>query len=149
MSIDIIQNLFIALSFAIMLFLSSSLFYTVRSNYASVDGTIEQSTCILFSNSKLYSCDLTVNYFVNGNKITNRLVINSEKMYKQGDSISIEYDVNNYLNISVKTEYKQIALSSSVCGIILLITSIIIYDKIEKSIMQKINNILSYVSFFS
>ena len=149
MSLDIIKNLFITISFAIILFMSASSFYMVRSNYSDVDGTIEQSNCIFTANSKLYSCDLTINYLVNGNKITNRIVINSEKKYKEGDIVSMEYDVNNYLNISFKTEYKQTALVSSVCGLIFLVTSIIIYDGIRQNIIQKINNILSYMSFLT
>lgn len=149
MSLDIIKNLFITISFAIILFMSTSSFYMVRSNYSDVDGTIEHSNCVSTANSKLYSCYLTINYLVNGNKITNRIVINSEKKYKEGDIVSMEYDVNNYLNISFKTEYKRTALVSSVCGLIFLVTSIIIYDGIRQNVIHKINNILSYMSFLT
>ena len=149
MSLDIIKNLFITISFTIILFISASSFYMVRSNYSDVDGTVEQSDCVSITNSKLYSCNLTVSYLVNKNKITNQIVINSEKKYKEGDIVSMEYDTNNYLNVSFKTEYKQTALVSSVCGLIFLIMSIIIYDGIRQNIIQKINNILNYMSFLT
>jgi hypothetical protein len=86
---------------------------------------------------------------VQGNSITNKLIINSDRVYKPIDVIDIEYDTNNYLNISLKTEYKQIALISTVCGLIFLITSMIMYNEMKQGIINKIDNILSYVSFLS
>jgi len=149
MSLDIIKNLFITTCFTIILFISASSFYITRSNCLSVDASIEQLNCVPIANSNAYACELTLGYIVNGNKIRNHLVINSDKIYKQGDIVEIEYDTNNYLNVSLKTEYKQIALISCVSATVLLITSIIIYDGIRQNIIQKINNILSYISFLS
>ena len=148
MLFDIIKNLFITICFTIILFLSSSSFYMAKSNYLNIDGVIEQSKCALIANSKLYFCDLTVSYLLEGTKITNRLITNCEKIYKQGDTITIDYDRNNYLNISYKTDYKQTAFISSACGLIFLIISIYIYNKYTTNIIHKINNILGYISFF-
>jgi len=145
MSLDIIKNLFITFSFAIILFVSASSIYLVRSNYYKTVGLIEESTCTPIPNSNLYSCDLTISYIIKGNYITNQLVINSNIKYKVGDPIHIEYDTNNYLNISLQTEYKQIALISTVSGLIFIITTIILYNEIKKDI----NELLSYIPTFN
>lgn len=144
MSFDIIKNLFITLSFTIILFISGSSFYLVRSDYYRTNGFIEESTCTLIPNSNLYSCVLTISYFVKGNKITNRLIINSNNPYKPGTYINIEYDINNYLNISLQSEYKEIALLSGISGIIFMIITLYIHYKIKKDI----NEILSYIPNF-
>ena len=144
MSFDIIKNLFITLSFTIILFISSSSFYLAKSNYYRTNGIIEESKCTLIPNSNLYACDLTISYLVKGNKIINQLIINSNNPYKPGTNINIEYDVNNYLNISLQSEYKQIALLSSISGIIFMMTTIIIYNEIKNDI----NELLSYIPSF-
>jgi hypothetical protein len=144
MSFDIIKNLFIALSFTIILFISGSSFYLARSNYYRTIGFIEESICTPITNSNLYSCVLTISYLVKGNKITNSIIINSNNPYKSGTDINIEYDVNNYLNISLQSEYKQIALLSTISGIIFMIITLYIYNEIKKDI----DELLSYIPNF-
>ena len=145
MTLDIIKNLFFTFCFTIILFISASSIYLVRSNYYKTSGVIEESTCTLIPNSNLYACDLTISYLIKGNYITNQLVINSNIKYKVGDSIHIEYDINNYLNISLQSEYKQIALISTVSGLIFMIITIILYNEIKKDI----NELLSYIPSFN
>ena len=145
MFINIIKNLFITLCFSIILFISASSFYLARGNYYRTNGLIEESNCTPIPNSNLYFCDLTISYLVKGNKITNQLIINSNNLYKIGTNINIEYDVNNYLNISLCSDYKQIALLSSVSGLIFMIITIIIYNEIKKDI----NELLSYIPGFN
>jgi hypothetical protein len=144
MSFDIIKNLFITLSITIILFISASSFYLVRSNYHRTIGFIEESNCTPIPTSNSYSCILIISYLVKGNNITNRLIINSNNPYKPKTNINIEYDENNYLNISLQSEYKQIALLSGISGIIFMITTIIIYNEIKKDI----NELLSYIPNF-
>lgn len=145
MSLDIIKNLFITFCFTIILFVSASSIYLVKSNYYKTIGLIEESTCTSISNSNLYSCDLRISYIIKGNQITNQLVINSNIKYKVGDTINIEYDINNYLNISLQSEYKQIALISTVSGLIFMMITIILYNEIKKDIAE----LLSYIPSFN
>lgn len=149
MSFDIIRNLFITLCFVIIFFMSASSLYIQRSNYSNTIATIENVSCVLIPNTNLYSCDLTINYAINNNKVSNQLIINSEQPYKKGDNVNIDYDINNYLNVSIKTEYKRIALISCVSAVVFLIVFISLYNQIRHEIIQKINNILSYTSFLS
>jgi hypothetical protein len=149
MSIYVIKNLFIIISFAIVLFLSASLFYIKKSDYLNVEAIVEQSKCVPVKNSKLYFCTLDVTYLIDGNKISNQLVINSNIIYKQSDNITLECDSNNYLNVSVKTKYKEIALCSCLFALIFLLYSIVIFNDIKQEIMDKVNNISSYISIFT
>lgn len=145
MALDIIKNLFITLCFSIILFASSSSIYLVRSNYHKTIGLIEQASCVFMPDSNLYACDLTISYMIDGTSIKNQLIINSTKSYKKADSIAMEYDLNNYLNISIQSEYKQIALLTSISGLVFLMTTIIIYNEIKKDIGE----LLSFIPTFN
>lgn len=147
MSIEIIKKLFITLCFTIIFFIFGFSLYMVKNNYSSVDGIVEQTNCTYNSDSKIYICDLTINYLIDGNKIVNRLVINSEKKYEIGDTIGIDYDKNNYLNISFKTEYKKFSIIFCLVGLIFLISYIYIYKEIRQDIFTKIDTIMNYISF--
>jgi hypothetical protein len=153
MTIDIIKNFFIFICFTVILFLSSSSFYLSRSNYVETNGIIEESKCtdISSTQSKIYFCELTISYFVNEHKskVTTKLAINSNKIYNVGDNIKIEYDNFNYLNITIKTEYKSAALLSCILALLFLIYTAVIYQEIKDSIIKKINWLLNYVSFFT
>ena len=145
MALDIIKKLFFTLCFSIILFASSSSIYLARSNYYITNGLIEEAKCNLIPNSNLYACDLTISYIVEGNSVTNQLIINSTKPYKKADNIGIEYDLNNYLNISLQTEYKRLALLTGLSGFIFLLTAIIFYNEIKKDISE----LLSYIPSFT
>jgi hypothetical protein len=144
MPLDTVKNLFITLCFSIILFASGSSIYLVKSNYYKTTGLVEESKCIHIPKTNLYSCDLTISYSVAEDLVTNQLVINSDKPYKVGDKIDIEYDSGNYLNISTGTEYKQSGLLLSVSGLIFLIITIIIYNEIKKDISELLNFIPNF-----
>ena len=78
MTLDIIKNLFFTFCFTIILFISASSIYLVRSNYYKTVGVIEESICTPIPNSNLYACDLTISYLIKGNYITNQLVKRSK-----------------------------------------------------------------------
>ncbi len=147
MSIEIIKKLFITLSFTIIFFIFAFSLYTVKSNYSSVDAIIEQSKCEQISNTTTYACDLTINYIIDGNKIVNRLLVNLPKKYNTGDTITIDYDTKNYLNISLKTEYKEFSFILSLSALIFLIIFTSTYKEIKLDIFEKIDKILEYISF--
>lgn len=145
MSFDFIKNLFLTLCFSIIFFMSSSSMFLIKSNYKTITATIEKADCKLINNTNVYFCDLNINYKIDNNLITNQLMTKSYKKYEDNDVIMIDYDTNNYLNISMETDYKQLSLISFLSGITFLITFFMIYTQIKKDINEEFNFIKSFL----
>ena len=136
-----IIDLFLTLCFGIILLLSSSSFYLKTSNYNVVKATIEKADCTFISEKQLYQCDLTLNYMIDGMAISNQIIILSEQKYEEHDIIEIDYDINNFLNISKRNDYKLLSLISGLAGIIFLITFFLMYKSIKNGIDKEIEKI--------
>ena len=149
MSFDNIKNLLIGICATIVLFLCASSLYIVRSNYKSTNANITEVNCIYDSKSKIYFCELTIEYFISNNKVTNKLIVGSQNKYVVGQIIEIEYDENNFIIISLKTQYRELSLFFSFCALALLIVTVGIYRDIKDDVISSIDKILSYISIFN
>lgn len=148
MSFEIITKLLLTLCFGIILISSSFTFYLPKSNYKTIIAQIEKAECEFIPKERIYLCNLTINYSIDDILITNEILIKSDVIYKDNDLIEIEYDKNNLLNISEKTNYKKISLLSSISGLILLLMFLFFYDEIKNNIINDINIISSFIPKF-
>jgi hypothetical protein len=128
--------------------MSSSSFYLVKSNYNIVNATIEKADCALISDKQLYQCDLTLNYMIDGISISNQIIVFSDIKYEEYDTIEIEYDINNFLNISKRSDCKLLSLISGLSGIVLIFTFFLMYKDIKNNINKEIEKIMSYIPKF-
>ena len=133
-------------SFSVILFISSSSLYLVRSNYNKTNALIQKSNCSYSPKSNEYICDLVISYEIDDDKIINQIIIKSSKRYKAGDIIEIEYDANNFFNVSHETFYKDYAILSSLSGIVLLLLAFHYVKEIKENTIDKINNLLSFIT---
>lgn len=145
MSFEILINILLTLCFGVIFLSSSIIFYLPKSNYTSTIAKIDKVECYKIPNCELYSCNLTINYSVHGIIITNQLIAKSNKIYKEGDLIKIEYDENNFLNISLKTNYKMISYFLSISGLLLLLMFTYFYNETKNIIEKKIDNIINFI----
>ena len=132
----------------IILISSSFIFYLPKSNYKTIIAQIEKADCEFIAKKRIYVCNLNINYAIDDILIRNEILIKSNVIYKDNDLIEIEYDENNYLNISQKTNYKIISLLSSISGLILLVMFLFFYDEIKNNIFDEINKISSFIPTF-
>ena len=136
MSLHIIKKLFITLSFTIIFLIFASSLYTYGNNYSSVDAIIYKSFYIPTKNKKMYTCYLFLEYSINGNKITNQIIVNSPKPYQIGDTLDIDYNTKNFLNISLKSQYREISLFLSISALIFLVIFIILFREVTQDIYK-------------
>jgi len=148
MSFEIITKLLLTLCFGIILISSSFIFYLPKSNYKTITAQIEKAECEFIPKKRIYVCNLNINYAIDDILIRNEILIKSDVIYKDNDLIEIEYDQNNYLNISQKTNYKIISLLSSISGLILLLMFLFFYDEIKNNIFDEINKISRFIPTF-
>lgn len=148
MSFENITKLLLTLCFGIILISSSFIFYLPKSNCSFIVAQIEKSECEFIPTERIYLCNLTINYMIDDILIRNELLIKSNIIYKDNDLIEIEYDNNNLLNISKKTNYKKISLLSGISGVILLLMFIYFYYEIKNNIIDEINKISSFIKKF-
>lgn len=148
MSFEIIKNLLLTLCLGIIFLSSSIVLYLPKSSYIPVIAVTEQADCYKISDKEMYICTLKINYSIHDIIITNQLVVNSNKIYKEGDLIEIEYDENNFLNISLKTNYKIISYFSSISGLLLLLLFAYFYNETKNVIENKIENVLNFIPKF-
>lgn len=148
MSFEIITKLLLTLCFGIILISSSFIFYLPKSNYKTIIAQIKKAECEFIPRERIYLCNLIINYTIDDILITNEILVKSEVIYKDNDLIEIEYDENNLLNISEKTNYKKISLLSSISGLILLLMFIFFYYEIKNNIFDEITKILSFIPKF-
>jgi hypothetical protein len=144
MSLNNVKYLLLSISFSVILFVISSSLYLVRSNYNKTYAIIQKSNCYYSNKSNEYICDLTVVYQIDNDLIVNEIIIKSVKPYKIGEIIEIDYDVNNYYNISYETYYKKYALLTSLSGILLLFSAFYLFNEIKENTLDKINNLFDF-----
>jgi hypothetical protein len=122
--------------------------YSVKINYESCNAVVKKAVCLPVLNTNKFYCVLELNYTIDGNNITNQLIMNSDKKYIPNDIIVIDYDLNNYLIINEHSNYKHIASNLMSSGCILLIISFVIYHTVLNNINTQIDKVLYYLPSF-
>lgn len=142
-----INFLFLLLCFSVILFISTSTLYLANCNYNEINATIEKSVCNYDKTTNDYICDLTINYTIKNDKITNQIIINSPISYKECDVVKIEYNTNNFLDIRINTFYKNYSLILCLSAIVLLIFSVYVIHKIKENTLDSIfgSNVLDFI----
>lgn len=144
MALNNIEYLLLSLCTSVILFIIASSLYLTKSQYNKTNALIQKSNCHFSDKSNEYICDLTISYLIDNDIIINELIIKSIKPYNIGDIIKIDYDVNNYFNMSYETFYKKYALLSFFSAMILLLLAFFLMKEIKENLFNKIVGLFDF-----
>ena len=140
----IIVNIFIIIIFCCLFFCSASLLFLSNSNKVTKWAKIIDTKC-LGSNKQL--CELSIRYNIEEIIIDNKLIGNFSNVLKPNDFILIDYDPNNYLNISLHYSTNSYSVILILMGLFGLLICTILYDHMYKNIDGKIHEYLGIFDF--
>ena len=95
----------------------------------TIDGNIKSSNCteVIVNNNITYSCDISVEYTINGKTQTKSFKdTNSYKKYEVNDTVTLWYDPNNNANIDIMSDnLHTLGWGLLILGIFIIIFSIL------------------------